>query len=292
MHRFYISVLAAFIFTAGLSGCDESKLSPLASSDAVGAVSFRLSAPDSIVLSGTVDSVLLRAISGSDTESIRGPIGSALVLSGLPEGPCSLEAFLFGKDGTLRWSGRDSVQIRAGVETPATLVLHKATGSVHVTIVLDSSQANDSNFTLYTMIVHRDYPIEFTYTLDAKGNITLVRNSYTSGAKAFDTTYAQLSSTDLAHARNLLESMAARHPGTLPERTEIDTIIQNGDTTYVEDISCGGNVLTRNVAYANGTVASSVFNRNTQDESANWSVLNPVDSLLEVLLPMRFPQEN
>lgn len=289
MHRFYISVLTAFVLAAGLSGCDESKLSPLASSDALGAVSFRLSAADSSVLSGTVDSVLLRAISGSDTESIRGPIGSALVLSGLPEGPCSLEAFLFGKNGALLWSGHDTVQIRAGVETPATLILHKATGSVRVTTVLDSSQANDSNFTLYTLIVHRDYPIEFTYTLDAKGNIILVRNSYTGGAKAFDTTYAQLSSTDLAYARNLLESMAARHPGTIPERIAIDTVIQNGDTTYIDDSYSGGDVLTRTVAYANGTSDSLMFNSNTQDESANWSVLDPVDNLLEALLPMRYP---
>jgi len=287
MHRFYISVLTAFALAAGLSGCDESKLSPLASPDAVGAVSFRLSAADSSALSGTVDSVLLRAISGSDTESIRGSIGSALVLSDLPEGPCSLEAFLFEKDGTLRWSGRGSVQIRAGEETPATLILHKATGSVRVTIVLDSSQANDSNFTLYTLVVHRDSPIEFTYTLDAKGNITLVRNNYTDGAKAFDTAYTQLSSTGLAHARNLLESMAARHPGKLPERTKIDTVVQNGDTTYVKDDLCGGDVLTRTVAYANRTSASSTFNSNTQDESANWIVLTPVDSLLENLLPMR-----
>ena len=250
-------------------------------------MSFRLSAADSSALSGTVDSVLLRAISGSDTESIRGSIGSALVLSDLPEGPCSLEAFLFEKDGTLRWSGRGSVQIRAGEETPATLILHKATGSVRVTIVLDSSQANDSNFTLYTLVVHRDHPIEFIYTLDAKGNIILVRNNYTDGAKAFDTTYAQLSSTDLAYARNLLESMAARHPGTIPERIEIDTVIQNGDTTYVKDDLCGGDVLTRTVAYANRTSASSTFNSNTQDESANWIVLTPVDSLLENLLPMR-----
>lgn len=289
MRLSHTPVFAAIAFAIGLSGCDESKLSPLASPEAVGAVSFRLSSADSSALVGTVDSVLLRTVTGHDTESVRGPLSTPLVLSGLPEGPCSLEAFLFGKDGALRWSGRDTVQIHAGEETPATIVLHKATGSVRVTVVLDSSVVTDSSFALYSLEIHHDYPVSFAYTLNATGALTLVRQSSANGAKVFDTTYAQLSASAFARARALLESAAARHPGALPERTEIDTIIQNGDTAYVKAFLCGSDVLTRTVTYANRTSASSTFNKNTQEESANWSALNPVDSLLEALLPMRYP---
>jgi hypothetical protein len=289
MHKSHVSVFAAFALAVSLSGCDESKLSPLAPSDAVGAVSFRLSTADSSALSGTVDSVLLRAISRSDTESVRGSLGSALVLSGLPEGPCSLEAFLYGKDGTLQWSGHDTVRVRAGEETPATLVLHKATGSVRVTVVLDSTRSGDSSFTLYTMTVHPDYPIEFTYALNAKGTLSLVR--YFFGQRTSDTTIAQLSSADLARMRTLLESPAARHPDTLPELAEIDTVVKNGDTTYVKSFLCGGPYYERSIAYANGNIASSAYNSNTQQESSGWIALSPVDRLFESLLPMRVPQQ-
>lgn len=290
MRLSHTPAFVAIALAISLSGCDESTSSPLASPEAVGAVSFRLSSADSSALVGTVDSVLLRAIAGHDTESVRGPLGTSLVISGLPEGPCSLEAFLFGKDGTLRWSGHDTVRVRSGEETPATLVLHKAAGSVRVTVVLDSSVTVDSSFALYSLKVHPDYPANFFYTLDARGAATLVRQSHANGAEVFDTTRVQLSASAFARVRALLESAAARHPGTIPERTEIDTIIQGGDTSFVKDVLCGASVLERTITYANGTTAISSLNYNTQDESINWSILNPVDSLLEASLPMRSPQ--
>jgi len=285
--RHLLATLAIVSLASLMSACDDSSAPSALASGSTGGVSFRLSSADSAAVSGTVDSILLKAISGNDTLIVRGPFGSPLSFSSLPTGRCVLQAYLFSGNGTIRWSGSDTVQVSAGEEAQATLVLHKATGSIRVNVVLDSSSiATDSSFVFYTTTTQPDYPGSYAYTLNTQGDAARLVTSYVNGQTVTDTLRATLGATALAKARQLLEASAARHLAVLPRPLKKDTMITaKGDTLYGYPTPVGGSTITRSSIYADGRTVSVALHQDTQLPSATWSSLNPVDSLLAALFP-------
>ena len=285
--RHLLATLAIVSLTSLMSACDDSSAPSALASGSTGGVSFRLSSADSAAVSGTVDSILLKAISGNDTLTVRGPLGSPLSFSSLPTGRCVLQAYLFSGSGTIRWSGSDTVQVSAGIETQATLVLHKATGSVLVNVVLDSSTiATNSSFSFYSTKIQPDYPGYYEYTLNTQGNATRLVTTYVNGKTVTDTLRATLGPAALAKAHQLLDAPSVQQLAVLPRPLErLIRVDANGDTLYGYPTPIGGRTTTRSIIYAEGHTISVALHQDTQIPSATWDSLNPVDSLLAALFP-------
>lgn len=286
--RHLLVVLAVFSLVFLMSACDDSPASSVLTSGATtGGVNFRLSSVDSAAVSGTVDSILLKAISGRDTLTARGPFGSPLSFSSLPTGSCVLQAYLFSGSGTVRWSGCDTIQVKAGEETQAMLVLHKATGSICVNVILDSSTvATNSNFVSYSTTIQPDYPGYYAYTLNTQGDAARLLTTYVNGQTVTDTLRATLGPTALAKVHQLLEATPVQQLAVLPRPIERHIMVTaKGDTLYGYPTPVGGSTTTRSIIYADGHMISVALHQDTQIPSVTWNSLNPVDSLLAALFP-------
>jgi len=270
-----------------LGACDPSTVSSLAPSAATGKAGFRLSSSDSLAVAGTVDSVLLTATTEHGTRQARGAVGSPLVIANLPEGRCLLQADLFDRAGLIHWSGSDTVEVIAGQQVQASLVLHKVTGSVLVDVTLDSTAAIDSSFALYSTTYLPDYPKSFQWTLDAQGNATRLHFHYVDGAQVVDTSVAKVDSGTMAGFRTLLQAAAARHPSALPKRyIPQDTALDSqGNLVITTPLLCGGSTTIRNVRYADGSSASTTLSTTVSEASSDWISLDPIDAELVRLLP-------
>lgn len=128
----------------GLGGCLDSTApaSLLNAQTEVGGVSFRLSSSEILVLRESVDSIRIEASrQGYPTRSASGTLEGVTRLSDLEAGIWSLKVALFDSSRAIRWAGDTTVDVQSGGTTDAVVRLRKATGSVHVRIVLDSSTA-------------------------------------------------------------------------------------------------------------------------------------------------------
>lgn len=290
-------LLAAFSLAslATLSACDSSSITSVApnSSAGTGTVSFRLSASDSQAVAGTVDSVLVTATTARGTTVARAAFGSLLTLADLPAGQCLLKADLYDRTGLLHWTGSDTVQVTASRTTQATLVLHNVLGSVQVDVKLDSTPVVDSSFVLYSSTTHPDYPLQYTLTLDARGNATRFLTRYLNGAQVVDTARAQVDSATLVGFRALLQASAARHPAPLPAYVAYaDTLVDSAGNLHVYPaILVGGSTITRSIAYADGKSVTTTLD-GTNQSNADWTRLDPIDAKLVSLFPSPFPSGN
>jgi hypothetical protein len=285
--RHLFAVLAISSLAVLTSACDGSSTESTLTSEATGGVGFRLSSADSAAVSGTVDSILLKAISGSDTLTARGPFGSPLSLSNLPTGRCVLQAYLFSGNGTVRWSGYDTVQVKAGEETQAMLVLHMATGSIRVNVVLDSSTSpTNSSFTFYSTTIQPDYPGDYAYTLNKQGDAARLLTTHVNGKTVTDTLRATLGPAALAKIHQLLDAPSVQQLAVLPRPIKrLIRVDAKGDTLYGYSTPVGGSTTTRSIIYADGHMISVALHQDTQIPSATWDSLNSVDSLLAALFP-------
>lgn len=128
----------------GLWGClDSTTPASLLNVQAeVGGVSFRLSSSEILVLRESVDSIRIEASrQGYSTRSASGTLEGVTRLSDLEAGIWSLKVALYDSSRAIRWTGDTTVDVQSGGTTDAVVRLRKATGSVHVRIVLDSSTA-------------------------------------------------------------------------------------------------------------------------------------------------------
>lgn len=135
-------VLSSFLFAScdlgspSVPGSDEE-------SGASGKVAFRLAPEACVKLDSTSDSlrVLVKSADGrieADRSVALQPTGANVEFPSISPGQSKLvEVFAFESDGSIRWYGATTVDVRAGQTSYAKVVLRKASGSIHVEIVLE-----------------------------------------------------------------------------------------------------------------------------------------------------------
>lgn len=135
--HFLVAILAASFL--GLWGCDRAVDAPDSRDAAGGAVAFRLA--DSLVaaLAPQADSVRVTVgRSGSVQRAVSAPLGAWIQIDSLPIGTCDLQVDLYQAGGWISWSGKTTVQVLGGRTVDATVHLARATGNIHIQVVLDS----------------------------------------------------------------------------------------------------------------------------------------------------------
>lgn len=131
-----------FVCVAGvvvLSSCDRAETTSPEASPAGGALAFRLSESEVGALAPQADSIRVSVSrTGQPTRAISAALDGWIQIDSLPVGNWELEVAVYQAGGNLTWMGKAGVQVVGGRTVDAVVHLAKATGNVHVQVVIDS----------------------------------------------------------------------------------------------------------------------------------------------------------
>jgi hypothetical protein len=126
-----------------LAACQDKSLSePAAIVDAetiAGGVAFRLAEAERVVLAQTSDSLRVEAWRDGRMVSASGTLEQGVLVERLAEGPWTFKVAAYDRSGAIQWAGEGAAKVIPGRTVDLVVVLRKATGSVHVRIVLDTA---------------------------------------------------------------------------------------------------------------------------------------------------------
>lgn len=135
--------LAPFLF---LAACQDKSLSdpaPIVAPDAsAGGVAFRLQAAECFVLQQTSDSLRVEAWRDGRMVSASGTLQQGVLVERLSEGTWTFKVAAYDRTGAVQWAGEGAATVVPGRTVDLVVVLRKATGSVHVGIVLDTGNVD------------------------------------------------------------------------------------------------------------------------------------------------------
>jgi len=135
--------LAPLLFLAACQDKSLSEPAPIVAPDGVaGGVAFRLSEAECFVLSQTSDSLRVEAWRDGQVVSASGTLDQGVLVERLSEGTWTFKVAAYDRAGAIQWAGEGAAKVVPGRTVDLVVVLRKATGSVHVGIVLDTGDVD------------------------------------------------------------------------------------------------------------------------------------------------------
>lgn len=132
--------LAPLLFLAACQDKSLSEPGPIVEPETVaGGVAFRLAEAERVVLAQTSDSLRVEAWRDGRMVSASGTLENGVLVERLAEGPWTFQVAAYDRMGTIQWAGEGAAKVIPGRTVDLVVILRKATGSVHVRIVLDTA---------------------------------------------------------------------------------------------------------------------------------------------------------
>lgn len=103
-----------------------------------GVVAFRLGSAEIAALGVSSDSLRVEAFRAGRAVSATGSLAAGVLLQGLEPGAWAFKVAAYDATGSIQWYGEASCEVVAGSTVELSVTLRRATGSVHIGIVLDS----------------------------------------------------------------------------------------------------------------------------------------------------------
>lgn len=136
----------ALVSLLALSACVDqtSTTSPPSQEEpasSLGGAAFRLASAELAALSVTSDSLRVEASREGRTISATGTLEKGVQVDGLSPGEWTFKVAAHDKQGVMQWYGEGRTKVVSGTTVDLLVTLRRASGSVHVGIVLDSGEA-------------------------------------------------------------------------------------------------------------------------------------------------------